>query len=575
MTGAPLAGALDAARAFVTRREGEQEVGIVAFNGDVRVVQAADQRRLRPCAARSHGRRSSATARASTTPSTHRSRSSRGRGSPAARSCSSPTAPTSAARRASTPRSRRPARGTSASSPSGSARARSTRPRSGSSRGRPAARSRRRRRPSGWPPSTTRSAAGSRASTSSATAPTRHRARRSTSPIGFDGLGAATTTYVAPTPAGLQPYHRSSWSRFVASPAAPFVLALLIAGLAALAVIGFARPRRSTLVERVGRLRGRPRPSGTDADRGDRRRSAPRRQGTTLLRTLERRLEIARIDMPASRLVLLTAAATTVAVLVLWAISPIFALLGLLTPLITRGWVAKKLRGVRDLFADQLAPNLQVLASALRTGHSFIGALTVVVDNAHEPSRSELRRVIADEQLGVPIDEALMRVAERMKSRDLEQVALLAELQRTAGGNAAEVLDTVVETLRDRADLRRLVRTLTAQGRMARWILSALPICRRARPRRPAAGRDHAPDPDRHRPGDARRRRGHGRHGLVRHPEDRRHQGLGGVHVHPASARTHAHRSGLRPLGPGARVRRPAAPGDVRPDHHLRLLASA
>ena len=85
--------------------------------------------------------------------------------------------------------------------------------------------------------------------------------------------------------------------------------------------------------------------------------------------------------------------------------------------------------------------------------------------------------MIADEQLGVPIDEALMRVAERMKSRDLEQVALLAELQRTAGGNAAEVLDTVVETLRDRADLRRLVRTLTAQGRMARWILSALPIC--------------------------------------------------------------------------------------------------
>ena len=181
--------------------------------------------------------------------------------------------------------------------------------------------------------------------------------------------------------------------------------------------------------------------------------------------------------MSASRLVLLTAVATTVAVLVLFAISPLFALIGLLTPLITRGWVAKKLKGVRDLFADQLAPNLQVLASALRTGHSFIAALTVVVDNAHEPSRSELRRVIADEQLGVPIDEALMRVAERMKSRDLEQVALLAELQRTAGGNAAEVLDTVVETLRDRADLRRLVRTLTAQGRMARWILSALPIC--------------------------------------------------------------------------------------------------
>ena len=68
-----------------------------------------------------------------------------------------------------------------------------------------------------------------------------------------------------------------------------------------------------------------------------------------------------------------------------------------------------------------------------------------------------------------------------MASRDLEQVALLAELQRTTGGNAAEVLDTVVETIRERADLRRLVQTLTAQGRMARWILTALPIVVRAR----------------------------------------------------------------------------------------------
>ena len=70
--------------------------------------------------------------------------------------------------------------------------------------------------------------------------------------IDLDGLGTASTRYVAPTPAGLQPFHRSDWARFVASPAAPFVLALLIAGLAALTVVAFARPRRSTLVERVG-----------------------------------------------------------------------------------------------------------------------------------------------------------------------------------------------------------------------------------------------------------------------------------------------------------------------------------
>jgi tight adherence protein B len=83
---------------------------------------------------------------------------------------------------------------------------------------------------------------------------------------------------------------------------------------------------------------------------------------------------------------------------------------------------------------------------------------------------------VQDDQLGVPPEVAIRRTADRMANRDLEQVALLAELQRTAGGNSAEVLDTVVETIRQRGELRRLVRSLTAQGRMARWILTALPI---------------------------------------------------------------------------------------------------
>jgi tight adherence protein B len=63
-----------------------------------------------------------------------------------------------------------------------------------------------------------------------------------------------------------------------------------------------------------------------------------------------------------------------------------------------------------------------------------------------------------------------------MRNRDLDQVALVAALQRETGANSAEVLDRVADTVRERAALRRLVRTLTAQGRMARWIVSALPV---------------------------------------------------------------------------------------------------
>ena len=63
-----------------------------------------------------------------------------------------------------------------------------------------------------------------------------------------------------------------------------------------------------------------------------------------------------------------------------------------------------------------------------------------------------------------------------MSNRDLDQVAVVALIQRDAGGNAAEVIDQVAENVRTRQELRRLARTLTAQGRMARWILTALPI---------------------------------------------------------------------------------------------------
>jgi tight adherence protein B len=291
--------------------------------------------------------------------------------------------------------------------------------------------------------------------------------------VDVDGLGASAAAYVAPKPAGVAPFHRSFLARFLLAPGSAFGISLLVALLVAIVITSFARPRSMSLVDRIEQFAGGGDPEPAPAPvRVRLRRDAEQR----FLSRLERDLEIARIEMPAPRFALLTAAATMVLVVLLFLIAPIFAIVGLATPFAARAYVNHRLRQVRDVFADQLPPNLQVLASALRVGHSFIAALSVVVENAHEPSRSELQRVIVDEQLGVTIEDAIRRVAVRMASHDLEQVALLAELQRTAGGNTAEVLDVVVDTLRERGDLRRLVRTLTAQGRLARWILSALPI---------------------------------------------------------------------------------------------------
>jgi tight adherence protein B len=151
-------------------------------------------------------------------------------------------------------------------------------------------------------------------------------------------------------------------------------------------------------------------------------------------------------------------------------------LVGIAAPFVTRFIVQRRVRKMRRAFEEQLADNLDVLAGAMRTGHSTMGALSVMVDSAIEPSKGEFRRVLQDEQLGVPLDDALMVMARRMQSYDAEQVALVMRLQREAGGNTAEVLDRVAEVIRGRMELRRLVDVLTAQARISRWILTCLPI---------------------------------------------------------------------------------------------------
>jgi tight adherence protein B len=155
--------------------------------------------------------------------------------------------------------------------------------------------------------------------------------------------------------------------------------------------------------------------------------------------------------------------------------SGVFGIFGLLVPVLVFNAVRGKLKKKRRLFSDQLPDALQVIASALRAGHTVIGALAVVSTESPEPTRTEIRRAVADEQLGVPLDVALDRVARRMESREFEQVSVVAGLQREAGGNAAEVLDRVADSVRERIELRQLVRSLTAQGRLSRWVLTLLP----------------------------------------------------------------------------------------------------
>jgi tight adherence protein B len=191
---------------------------------------------------------------------------------------------------------------------------------------------------------------------------------------------------------------------------------------------------------------------------------------------LKEDMEIAEFPRSPVAYLLGTVVGTIVLAFVLALLSPVAVLFALLVPLISWILVARKLRQKRDRFAEQLPDSLLVLAASLRAGHSFASGLQSVVDETEEPSKSELTRAVADIHLGVSTEESLLRVADRMKNDDLEQVALVASLQQESGGNTAEILDIVIGIIRQHFELRGLVRTLTAEGRMAQSILTGLPI---------------------------------------------------------------------------------------------------
>lgn len=163
-------------------------------------------------------------------------------------------------------------------------------------------------------------------------------------------------------------------------------------------------------------------------------------------------------------------------VLYLLAGSMLLALVPLLGwPFALRMAVKRSAQKQREKFKDVLPGYLQDLASAMRVGRSFVSGISAVVETADEPVRSELEHAVADEALGRPLEESLEAVALRMQAPDMDQVALIAGLNRRTGSNVAESLDRVAEGARDRADLRREMKALTGQARMSSLVLTALP----------------------------------------------------------------------------------------------------
>jgi Flp pilus assembly protein TadB len=126
-------------------------------------------------------------------------------------------------------------------------------------------------------------------------------------------------------------------------------------------------------------------------------------------------------------------------------------------------------------FAARLPDALQLVVGSLRAGFSLGQAIDAMIREAPEPIGTEFSRALATTRLGADLDDALARLAQRMRSRDLEWVVIAIRIQREVGGNLAEVVSTNVEAMREREALRRHVRALSAEGRLSAYIICALP----------------------------------------------------------------------------------------------------
>ena len=130
----------------------------------------------------------------------------------------------------------------------------------------------------------------------------------------------------------------------------------------------------------------------------------------------------------------------------------------------------------RAKFDDQLGDTLQLLSGGLRAGHSILRAIDAAGSESQSPTAEEMRRVITETSLGRDLLASLSDTAVRMRNEDFVWIAQAIQINREVGGNLAEVLDQVNETIRERSEIKGHIKSLAAEGKFSAYILMAMPI---------------------------------------------------------------------------------------------------
>lgn len=130
----------------------------------------------------------------------------------------------------------------------------------------------------------------------------------------------------------------------------------------------------------------------------------------------------------------------------------------------------------RTAFTEQLGDCLTTVANALRAGYSFQQAMDIIAKEMEPPISSEFARVTQDISMGINLEESLEQMARRVESSDFDLVVTAVLIQREIGGNLAQVLDSISDTIAERIRMKREINSLTAQGRLSAMVLLALPF---------------------------------------------------------------------------------------------------
>ena len=125
---------------------------------------------------------------------------------------------------------------------------------------------------------------------------------------------------------------------------------------------------------------------------------------------------------------------------------------------------------------SQLPQALGLLANGLRAGYSFPQAMAVITKEMEAPIADEFGKVLRENAYGKPMEEALVDFSKRTDDEDLDMFITTLLIQMNVGGDLAEILDTISETIRERVKLRGEIRTLTAQNRMSAWVVGIMPF---------------------------------------------------------------------------------------------------